>query len=170
MRFEEPTEGRALLRRRLRRARTAEARRELLVSDFFDQLQRNSGGNLRLALFLSLEASDFESGDGLLMHPPMRPDFSLLETLTLTQNFTLKAFLEHRTLTLTEHDRIFRLPRHESYQIFESLVNRHLIRVLPRTRADGGERSEVEEELRYTIRPLLLGAVIAHLTARNIVH
>jgi hypothetical protein len=170
VRFEEPTEGRAILRRKLRRARTAEARREILVNDYFEQLQRTSGGHLRLALFQALQTSDFGTGDGLLMHAPVRPDFSILELLTLTQNFTLKAFLEHRTLTLTEHDAIFRLPRHESYQILESLGNRHLIRALPKTRGGSSERSEVEEELRYEVQPLLTGAVITHLTARNIVH
>jgi hypothetical protein len=157
-----------MLRRKLRRARTAEARRELLVNDFFDQLQRTSGGHLRLALFQALQASDLGTGDGLLMRAPVRPDFAVLELLTLTQNFTLKAFLEHRTLTLAEHDRIFRLPHHESYQIFESLGNRHLIRALSGPQAS--ERSEVEEELRYQVQPLLTGAVITHLAGRNIVH
>ena len=106
------------------------------------------------------------------MSYPEKPNFSLLESLGLTQNFTLKAFLEHRTLSLTEHDRIFRLPRHESYQIFESLGNRNLIGVVPTERSEdhADERSEVVEDLRYQIQPLLVGAVIAHLQSRNIVH
>jgi hypothetical protein len=31
-------------------------------------------------------------------------------------------------------------------------------------------RSEIEEQLRYRVRPLLTGAIISHLQARNIVH
>lgn len=142
----------------------------LLEDDFFDQLQRASAGHVRLALFQWLEGVQFDPGEGLVMQPPKRPDFSVLDSLNLTQNFTLKAFLEHRTLTLDEHDRIFRMPRHESYQIFESLRNRHLIAaVLP---ADWKplEGSEVTVDLRYGVRPLLIGAVITHLQARNIVH
>ena len=102
------------------------------------------------------------------------PYDKVVEALDLTQNFTLKAFLEHRTLTLSEHDRIFRLPRHESYQIFESLGNRHLIEAEAVPAAtpqnDDEERSEIAEELRYRLSPLLVGAIINHLRARNIVH
>ncbi len=31
-------------------------------------------------------------------------------------------------------------------------------------------RSEIEEDLRYRVRPLVVGAVITHLRARNIFH
>ena len=99
-----------------------------------------------------------------------RPNFSLLESLSLTQNFTLKAFLEHRTLTISEHDEIFRLPHHESYQIFESLGNRHLIRVEPAGAGHESEQSEAQVDLRYQVQPLLVGAITSHLRARNIVH
>ena len=170
VRFEEPKGGRSLLRRKLRRARTAEAKRKLLQEDFFEQLQRASGSNLRLAYFQCLRSSEFGAGEGVLMKPPVRPDFSVLDTLTLTQNFTLKAFLEHRTMTLEEHDRIFRVERYESYQIFESLANRHLITPVWRPTGPGTDRSRVVEGVRYQVQPLLTGAVFSHLAGRNIVH
>ena len=160
-----------MLKRRLRRMGDAEAYQELLANDFFDQMEKASAGHLRLALFQWLKSADFGTGEGLQVAYPEKPNFSLLDSLGLTQNFTLKAFLEHRTLTLDEHDRIFRLPRHESYQIFESLGNRHLIAVVPTNGDDdSAERSEVVEDLRYQIQPLLVGAVTAHLQSRNIVH
>jgi hypothetical protein len=168
VRFEEPSSGRRLLRRRLRRIRDPGAYQDLLENDFFERLHRSSSGHLPLALFEWLEIADFESGEGVIMKAPDRPDFSVLESLDLTQNFTLKGFVEHRTLTLDEHDRIFRLPRHESYQIFESLGNRSLIEAV--ATPDGPQRSEIGEGLRYRVPPLLTGAVIAHLRARNIVH
>lgn len=169
VRFEEP-EGRRLLKRRLRRKRGVEAQQELLKEDYFEQLHRASLGTLRLALFQWLQYAEFDTADGVVrMKPVDRPDFSLLEALDLTQNFTLKAFLEHGTLTLGEHDAVFRIPRHESYQIFESLGNRNLIE--PIDRKEGERRqSEIVEGLHYRVRPLLTGAVIAHLERRNIVH
>ena len=130
VRYPEPTSGRMLLRQRLRRRRKPELFQSMLEEDHFERLHRTSGGHLGLALFQWLSAADFETGDGVLMRSPQRPDFSVLDALSLTQNFTLKAFLEHRSLTLEEHDRIFRLPREESYQIFESLRNRQLLEPL----------------------------------------
>jgi hypothetical protein len=170
VRYEEPVEGRALLKRRVRRLRGTEAHQELLAADFFERLHRVSLGNLRLALFLWLLAADFEVADGeVYVHSLDLPDFSLLERLDLAQNFTLKAFLEHRTLTLAEHDDVFRMPRQQSYQLFESLGNRHLIEAVDK-REGGRAESEIVEGLRYRIRPLLTGAVVRHLEKRNIVH
>jgi hypothetical protein len=171
VRFAEPATGRHLLRRRLRRMRDARGYQDLLEEDFFDHLYRASSGHLQLALFQWLQVADFRTGNGgVAMRPPERPDFSILEALDLTQNFTLKAFLEHRSLTLEEHNRVFRLPRQESYQIFESLQNRHLIEVIDESGEERTKRSEIQEGLRYRVRPLLVGAVINHLRGRNIVH
>ena len=58
----------------------------------------------------------------------------------------------------------------ENAQIFESLQNRWLIEAVISDEDDVPERSEVEEDLRYGIRPLLAGAVIFHLGGRNIIH
>lgn len=172
--FHEPDTRRHRVRRWFLRLRDEEAADQMAEKDFFDTLHRTSAGHLRLALYQWLSTADFEAGEGVFMPPPSRPNFSVLDSLTLTQNFTLKAFLEHCTLTLSEHDRIFRLPRHESYQIFESLGNRHLIEIQPAGPAaapeEGEERSEIAEELRYRVTPLMAGAVVNHLRARNIVH
>jgi hypothetical protein len=169
--YEEPTGGMHRLKRRMRRFRRAEENfQSQLASDFFDRLHRTSGGYLSLALYQWLKAADFTTGEGVFMRQPDRPDFSVLDTLNLTQNFTLKAFLEHRTLTLAEHDRIFRLSRQESFQVIESLRNRHLLDQVSNGTEAREERSEIEEELRYRVPPLVMGAVISHLQARNIVH
>lgn len=168
--FEEPEDGRRLLKRKLIRARDGSSKQEILRTDFFEQLQRTSGGHMRLAIFQWLTAIDFEAGDGVRVDAPEKPNFSLLESLALTQSFTLKAFLEHRTLTLDEHDRIFRLPRHESFQIFESLGNRHLIAPVRSQNNGQAHGSAIVEDLRYEVSPVLAGAVITHLTGRNIVH
>jgi len=160
----------ARLRRRLRRIRDGKGFKKLLEDEFFEQLHRTSGGYLGLALFQWLQAATFDPDEGVIMQLPRRPDFSVLDQLSLTQNFTLKAFLEHRTLTLGQHDRIFRLRRQESYQILESLRNRQLIERVVHEREPDAEKSDIQVDLRYRVRPLLTGAIIAHLQARNIVH
>lgn len=170
LRYQEPDAKRRMLRQRLKRMRDREAYEDLVADDFFDRLERTSSRHLRLALFQWLLAADFEQAEGVLMRPPERPDFSVLDALGLTQSFTLKAFLEHHSLSLAEHDRIFRLPRHESYQIFESLQNRQLIESVVADDDQTPARSEIEEELRYRVRPLLVGAIISHLRGRNIFH
>jgi hypothetical protein len=171
LRFVEPKEGRALLRRRVRRLRGTEGHQRLLEEDFFEQLHRISDGNMKLALFHWLLAADFESEEGAVsMRPLIRPDFAVLDALDVGQNFTLKAFLEHRTLTLDEHRAVFRLPRQESYQVFEALQNRRLIEELAPIGSGEAHESEIERTSRYRIRPLLVGAVTSHLRTRNIVH
>ncbi|HUF75272.1 MAG TPA: hypothetical protein VMM35_03295, partial [Longimicrobiales bacterium] len=168
--YEESITTGARMRRRLRGMRSGKGIKKLLEEEYFEQLHRASGGYLGLALFLWLQSARFDPDEGVVMSLPARPDFTVLDRLSLTQNFTLKAFLEHRTLTLEEHDRIFRLPRHESYQILESLRNRRFIEEAAHDSRQDDERSEIEVDLRYRIRPLLTGAVISHLRARNIVH
>ena len=140
--------------------------RSILAEDYFDQLAKTSSGDLRLALFQWLLGCDFEAGEGLLIRQPARPDYSALDSLSWTEAFTLKAFLDHRTLTLWEHDDIFRMPRDQSAHIFESLVNRRLIRPLGAGPVDTSPRSEG----RFRIHRLLVGAVSQHLRERNIVH
>ena len=170
VRYEEPREGRHLLKRRLRRLRGTRTHQEILETDFFERLHRVSLGHVNLALFQWLVAADFDSRDGeVYMHPVAPPDFSVLDSLSLAQNFTLKALIEHRSLTLEQHDAIFRIPRRESYQILESLENRHLIEPIGQRDQDQAE-SEFKIDLRYRVLPLLTGAVISHLQARNIIH
>jgi hypothetical protein len=168
--YEESVTTGARLRRRMRAMRSGKGFRTLLEDEFFEQLHRASGGYLTLALFLWLQSARFDPDEGVVMSLPSRPSFTGIEQLSLTQHFTLKAFLEHRTLTLEEHERVFRLPRHESYQVIESLRNRGLIEQIAHERPRNGERSAIDVDLRYRIRPLLTGGVMAHLVARNIVH
>lgn len=171
LRFEEPEHGRRLLRRRLARTRGQEARQALLEQDFFERLHRATRGNLRLAIFQWLRAADVGSGDGsLTIRVLPELDLTFLEGLGAEQHFTLKAFLEHGTLTLDEHDRIFRVPRRESYQILEALGNRHVIQPVIGEGGAEGPRSRIHDDTRYRINPLLQGGVGALLAGRNILH
>lgn len=169
--FREPAEGRRLLRRRLRRLRGTERHQELLRADYFDRLERSAHGNLRLAFFLWLRSVDFSRGDrGLVVRPLTTLDWSFLDSLDLTQSFTIKAFLEHDTLTLAEHDAVFRVTRQESYHIFESLLNRQLIEIVEEEEDEDHIVSRVVDDARYRLRPLITGAVAMNLASKNIVH
>lgn len=171
LRFAEPREGRALLKRRLRRLRGTDAHQRVLEDDFFGQLHRVSLGNLKLALFHWMLAADFEQIEGeVVMQPLRKPDFGVLDALDSIHNFTLKALLEHRTLTLEEHHSVFQVSRQESYQIFGSLQNRRLIERMDAVVASEVDDSEINATSSYRIRPLLVGAVTGHLKTLNIVH
>ena len=104
------------------------------------------------------------------MHPLAALDWSFLDSLDLMQSFTIKAFLEHNTLTLSEHDAVFRVTRQESYHVFESLVNRQIIEVAAEPEEGDRTVSRVVDGARYRLRPLITGAVARHLASRNIVH
>jgi hypothetical protein len=170
VRFQPSDSGRLKWRRRLRQLLRKDAREDDAEMDYFAELFRAASGNLRLALFQWLVAANFDKTDGVSMSRPERPDFSVLDMLGPAQNFTLKAMLEHRTLSLEEHDRVFRLPRHESYQIVESLGNRHLLEPIASSGSGDASRSEIEVGLRYRVQPLLVGVVADHLGGRNLIH
>ncbi len=178
--FADPPEPTPLLARRLGKAETPEARQAVLRSEFFDGLYRAGGTGFRLALLYWLRAADFHRVDGeatadTLTLRPVRPlDFAFVGTFDLPRLFALKALLQHGTLTLEEHDRVFRTTREESYLTFESLHNLRLIqravgaeaRLAPRRNGSAAEMP-VEEEARYRLHPLVVAPVTAALRARN---
>ena len=176
--FAEPTEPSTLLARRLSKTASPEERQAVLRAEFFDGLYRASGPNLRLALLYWLRAADFEATADTLTLRPVRPlDFGFIGGFDLARSFALKALLQHGTLTLAEHDRIFRTTRAESFLIFESLHNLRLIqpateseRTTPAERRNGTGTPYVEpvrEDVRYRLHPLAVAPVTGALRAKN---
>ncbi len=174
--FAEPPDPPTLLARRLGKAATPEARQEILRGEFFDGLYRASGTNMMLALLYWLRAADFEATADTLTLRPVRPlDFSFIIAFDLPRSFALKALLQHGTLTLSEHDRIFRTSRDESFLIFESLHNLRLIQQADgpeaalSTRRNGSAASlqPVQEGVRYRLHPLAVAPVADALRAKN---
>lgn len=176
LRFAEPEEPSTLLARRLGKTKTDEERQDILRGDFFDGLYRASGPHPLLALLYWLRSADFEAKADTLTLRPVRPlDFGFIAQFDLPRAFALKALLQHGSLTLDEHDRVFRTTREESFLLFESLHNLRLIR---RVHNDGAgwatgrngqaERPEtVHEEARYQLHPLAVAPVAAALRTRN---
>lgn len=174
--FAEPTEMSPLLARRLGKARTPEERQAMLRSEFFDGLYRASGPHPLLALLYWLRSADFEAAADTLALRPVRPlDFGFVALFDLPRAFALKALLQHGSLTLDEHDRIFRTTREESFLLFESLHNLRLIqRVVegqdgPDARRNGRAHAPepVLEDARYRLHPLAVAPIADALKVRN---
>lgn len=174
LRFAEPHDRGAALRRRARRLRGSGKQEDLIESDFFQRLHRVSRGSPRLALFYWLRSADFASTAGSLLVQPLGTLESGIENLDREQSFALKAILEHGTLTSDEYCEISRTSRPESLHILRSLEEYRVIEKVP---AAAREKPPAEKAAadsadgpRYRIRPLMIGAVAAHLRSRNILH
>lgn len=160
-----------LLGRRLRRARNEEERQATLRTEYFDQLSRLTGQNLLLALFYWVRSVQLDADTSTVRVRAIDPiSFAFIDAFTLSQSFTLKAFLDHATLTLAEHDRIFRVSRQESHHMFESLGN--LLVIEPAGTAERVSQfvfTTIDDDQRYRIRPLVVHPVLTHLRSKNIV-
>jgi hypothetical protein len=173
LRFAQPTDPSPLLRRRLRRARTEEKRQELLRNSYFDQLHKQSGQSTMLALFYWLRSGSFDAeGDTWSVNAFEPVDFRFLTMLDLMHAFTLKAFVLHCTLTLDEHNRIFRMSSDQSTYLFESLLN---LRIIEPSRLESGASGTLASsilvpERRYRVRPLVLHPVTELLRSRHILY
>ncbi|MCY4647148.1 MAG: hypothetical protein OXE73_09755 [Gammaproteobacteria bacterium] len=174
LRFAEPRDRRALLRRRARRLRGSGKQGDLIESDFFQRLHRVSQGFPRLALFYWLRSADFASTAGSLLVRPLSALESGIENLDLAQSFALKAIVDHGTLTSDEYCVISRTSGAESLHILRSLEERRVIERVPSAASEkptaektAGDSSAQPE---YRIRPLMIGAVTTHLRSRNILH
>ena len=157
LRFAEPHNRRAAFRRRARRLRGAVKQEQLIEADYFQRLHRASQGSPRLALFHWLRSADFATAKGSLLVQPLSSVRSGIGTLDRMQSFALKAILDHGTLTIDEHSEVMRMSGAESLHILRSLEECQVI-------------EKVQGSARYRIRPLMIGAVAAHLRSRNILH
>lgn len=174
LRFAEPHDRGAALRRRARRLRGSYKQEDLIESDFFQRLHRVSRGSPRLALFYWLRSADFASTAGSLLVQPLRTLESGIENLDRAQSFALKAILDHGTLTVDEYCDVARNSSAESLHILRSLEEYRVIEKVP---AAAREKPPVEKAAgdsadgpRYRVRPLMIGAVAAHLRSSNILH
>lgn len=181
LRFAEPLDGRAALRRRTRRLRGAEKQERLVEADYFQRLHRASRGSVRLALFHWLRTADFTSTPGTLLVQPLSMLDSGIDNLDRTQSFALKAILDHGTLTVDEYCEVARTAGPESLHILRSLEECRVIeRVGDAVETVGhaaGQKPAPERAAgdgaagtRYRIRRLMIGPVTAHLRSSNILH
>jgi len=174
LRFAEPHDRGAALRRRARRLRGSGKQDGLIESDYFQRLHRVSRGSPRLALFYWLRSADFASTAGSLLVQPLSTLESGIENLDREQSFALKAILEHGTLTVDEYCEVARNSSAESLHILRSLEECRAIEKVPTA---ARQQPLVEKAAgdsadgpRYRVRRLMIGAVAAHLRSSNILH
>ncbi len=174
LRFAEPHDRGAVLRRRARRLRGSGKQEGLVESDYFQRLHRVARGSPRLALFHWLRSADFATADGSLLVQPLNTLDPGVGNLDRVQSFALKAILDHGTLTVDEYRDVARIPGPESLHILRSLEECRVIEKVP---AAAWEKPPAEKaagdgpaQPRYRIRPLMIGAVAAQLRSSNILH
>jgi hypothetical protein len=168
--FDQPDDLPTFAKQRIRRASTPAEEQAALREDYLERLFRASGQNIMLALLYWLRSADFKSEAGTLHVRPLQPlSFRFLSGFDRNRAFTLKAFLDHKTLTLEDHDRIFRMARAESTFLLEALLNQRLIvpHTAPRSAA---APKRVDDGVAYRIRPLILHPVTGYLRGQHIVY
>ena len=167
--FDEHASYSPILYRRLRKAVTEDDRQAVLREDYFERLSQACGPSLVLALFYWLRSAYVGDDEHTLRIRPFLPlNFGFLTTLSATHAFTLKALLEHGTLTVIEHDSVLHCTRDESRDLFASLVNMLVIeRATPVT---GHARRSIPDDAPYRIRSLVIQPVLTMLRARNLVN
>ena len=171
--FEAPEAGTALSLQRLRKASTDEEKQDILRETFFERLSRLSGQNVMLGLFYWLRSADFDSEEGVLTVKPLAPlYFDFLNKLDQSLAFTLRAMLVHNTLSLDEHNRIFRMDDDQSTFILDTLLNGGLIHssAIALDRTKSFDRNFFDPNQRYRIHPLVINNVVSFLRGRNILH
>ncbi len=168
-----------LLRQRLARVRTTEARDRLLRSLYIDRLIRATGGEIGQALLYWLRSATFEEGSGggqqggrVTLRPIDRLDHRFLDSLPLVSTMTLRALLMHATLSVSEHAAIFRLSEERARQTLEHLL---ALRLLEPHLAEGATdtlRAEavvrVVPGVPYRVRPVMRHAILDRLRAANL--
>ncbi len=171
LRYVEGRTGLELLRRRPGLRGSARHQR-LLESDYFERLHRASLGSVRTALFLWLRSADFRGEAGGVVVRPLGAAASFMHVLGLEQSFALKALLEHGTLTVPEYSEVARMSVAEARHLFRAVRELHVVEAVSEggRGAGGGAEGLVGADARYRVRPLLAGAVAAHLRSLNILH
>ena len=162
----EPRTGRNLLRTRRRGLRGSQKHQQLIETDYFQKLHRASLGSIRLALFHWLRSADFGTVEGSLRVRPLEPLEPFAGPLDIDQSFALKAILDHGTLTVDEYSEVVRVPVPRSRHMFHALSDLRVIE----TAAAGAPAGSDGSGARYRVRPLVNGAVVAHLKSLNIAH
>lgn len=168
LQYAEPTRRREAIRTRAQQIGRSDKQQQLIERNYFERLHRASQGSIRLALFHWLRSADFQSLEGSLLVQPLEPLSPQLEMLDLTQSFALKAILDHGTLTVEEYREVVRAPAARAPHTFRSLLDQQVIEI---PAADSGSDDPTPARAdRYRVRPFMIGAVIAHLRSRNILH
>ena len=154
---------------------------------YFDELARVSGQNLTLALVYWLRSVRIDAdGEVVRVHQPDRLSFAFLDSFDRAGAFTLKAFLDHRSLTIRELAQVMGgVAIRSAVEQFERVGNVLLIEPMPtgkRSVPDSstsevasafGERTPVffasdDADVRYRLRPVVIQPIVDYLRRQNV--
>lgn len=169
LQFQPPDDIGPIMKQRLRRAPDESQRQEILGNAFFEKLHRESGQNLRLAIYYWLRSIDFTNdSEPMSIRSVNALSVDFLNDVDLRSAFSLKAILFHRTLTIEEHNKLFRMGLREGTVVLESLLNSGLI--IPVGRPADDLQPSIEPDVRYTLQPLLIHPVTELLKSRHMIY
>ncbi len=154
---------------------------------YFDELSRVSGQNLTLALVYWLRSVVIDAdGEVVRVHQPNRLSFAFLDSFDRAGAFTLKAFLDHRSLTIRELSQVMGgVPTRSAVEQFERVGNVLLIEPMPTANQPTpnpsstevssafGERAPVffasgDADVRYRLRPVVIQPIVDYLRRQNV--
>ena len=141
--------------RKYKKLATPEEQQRYLKQIYFEQLNRQSQGNITVALLVWLLSIRQVKEEKLIIAPVTELDVSFLQQLPDNSVFTLVALLQHHMLTEAEHADIFRFGLQASSILLNNLLNGGLL-----TKTDNG----------YKIHDLMYRSVVRNLKINNIIY
>ena len=143
---------------------------ETYQKQYFDRLHELSGQNILLAFYYWLSSTRFKEGSIYVEN--IKPiDFGFLETLDLSKIFSLSGFMQHGSLTLEEHNEVFRLNRTEGTFILEALLNLRIIKpVKTDEQLPPHSLHHLLPGVPYRIHPHILHPVVKVLSDQNMIY
>lgn len=102
-------------------------RQNALMNDFFDRLYEACEGNITSALFYWVKSIKEFKNDTIYINPLKKLDFRFLETFEIDKLLTLSNLIQHGSLTIKEHQEIFKCDEEKSKAILNFLNTANLI-------------------------------------------
>ncbi len=136
-----------------KKCKTPKDKQKFLAKKFFSRLATASGGNLMVAMQLSLQAIEKVEKDYLIVNADVKVDSSFLNALSEESFYVLTALLQHGVLSIKQTATIFNMKLDNATLIMNSLCDKSII---------------LENEGHYKIHPYLFRPVVQVLTNKNL--
>lgn len=102
-------------------------KQDYLQEDFFKQLNELSSGNITVAILFWLCAIKEMRDDSLVLSPVIEFDPVFMQNMPSEDLFTFAAFLQHETLTASQHAQIFNQDLQKSLLLFNRMKNKGIL-------------------------------------------
>jgi predicted ABC-type ATPase len=142
-----------LVSKTYKKCKTPQAKQNYLHDRFYKRLAFASGGNLMVAMQLSLKAIEKVEKDYLIVNVAVKVDSNFLTTLSEESLFYLTALLQHGELCVEEYSIIFNTTIEQASLVVNSLTDKGILN---------------ENEGNYKIHPYLLRPIVQVLLNKNL--